>query len=446
MADLNIVVVGSGGREYELARQMAAADKVRVVYVMPGNAGTAALSKGKNIDISPTDIDGIVAFVRKNNIEAVIIGPDSALAAGLADAVRAAGCLAFGPSRKAAQLEASKAFATDFMQRHQIPQPQYWTARSQQEALDIIKDKTPDSYVLKADGLASGKGVVLPQTGDEAETTISNMFSGDGFEGAGKSGVVIQERLHGPEVSAFAVSDGSNIIMLPFAQDHKRLKNGDEGPNTGGMGAYAPVPDSIVSPGVAEKIHAIAVRTIEGMAAEGTPYQGVLYLGLMLAKERNGDPVVIEYNSRFGDPETQVVLPLLSEAGFDVADMLWQAARGDISGLHLPASLQKTALTVCLAAEDYPVNPRKGDVILGLDSSYDNAIVQLAGVKQQGDKFVTAGGRVLYITGLGATADLAAQAAYGAIGPTGIHFDGMQFRTDIGFRPETLICSLKLYM
>lgn len=432
-----VLVVGSGGREYELARQLSRAADVQRVYIAPGNAGTATLEKGENIAIEATDVEGMVAFVQKQNIPTVVIGPDAALAAGLADALRTVGVAVFGPSQAAAQLEASKSFATDFMQRHNIPQPKFWVAHDLSEALDIIKDQSPDGYVLKADGLAAGKGVVLPKTAKEAEQVLTAMFSENAYDGAGKDTVVIQERLHGPEVSAFAVSDGTNMVMLPFAQDHKRLKDNDQGPNTGGMGAYSPVPESIVSAEQTQKIRDIAERSIKAMATDGVPYQGVLYLGLMLAEERGGDPVVIEYNARFGDPETQIVLSLLSESGFDVANLLLKTARDAIENIEIPTVTGKTALTVCLAAQGYPANPRKYDIIKGMDKTYEGVIVQQAGTAVKDDQLVTAGGRVLYVTGIGDTPEEAATKAYAAIGPNGIYFDGMQYRTDIGHQAYT---------
>jgi phosphoribosylamine--glycine ligase len=432
MAEIDVLVIGSGGREYELSRQLSGSKEVHTLYVAPGNAGTALLGKAKNIPLQPDDVSGIVAFVSEHHVGAVIIGPDAAIAAGLGNALRAADVPTFGPTKEAGQLESSKAFAADFMQRHGIPHPQYWTAHTEQEALEIIKGKTPETYVLKADGLAAGKGVVLPETADEATATVAGMFSGQRFGGAGKSGVVIQERLHGPEVSAFAVSDGNNFVMLPFSQDHKRLKNNDTGAITGGVGAYSPLPASIVTPGQAQKINDIAKQTIQGMAEEGTPYQGVLYLGLMLAEEHGCDPVIIEYNARFGDPETQVVLPVLAAVGVDVTDLLLRAARGDVSGISMPGTIAKVALTVCLSATGYPENPKKGDEIHGLNATYKDVIIQQAGTAQSGDKIVTAGGRVLYVTGVGNTTDEAAAKAYNAIGESGIHFSGMQYRTDIG--------------
>jgi phosphoribosylamine---glycine ligase len=437
MAELDVLVVGNGGREHELSRQFSISPAVGKVYVSSGNAGTAMLDKTENVELNPTDIEGIVAFVEEHKLGLVVIGPEAPLIAGLSDTLRAKGITVFGPSQKAAQLEASKAFAAEFMSRNNIPQPKLQTAHTLTEAFEIIKDRSPDSYVLKADGLAGGKGVVLPQTTEEAEKVLQDMFSGTGFDGAGKDAVVIQERLHGPEVSAFAVSDGRNFVLLPFAQDHKRLNDNDEGPNTGGMGSYAPVPLSIVSPDQAAKIREIAERSIQGMAKEGAPYQGVLYIGLMLAQERNGDPAVIEYNVRFGDPETEILLPVLSESGVDVASLLLQAAQGDVSSVSLPTVFNKAALTVCLAAEGYPVNPRKGDAIQGLDAEYEGVVVHHAGTKQNDGAVITSGGRVLYVTGFGDTIDEAAAHAYAAIGPEGVHFDGMHYRTDIGHQART---------
>jgi phosphoribosylamine--glycine ligase len=432
----SVLVVGSGGREYELARQLSWAADIERVYVLPGNAGTALLTSTENIDLSPTDVPAIVSFVREHAITTVLIGPEAPLIAGLSDALRAEGVYVFGASRAAAMLEASKAFAADFMKRQGIPQPQYWIARSLDQALDVIRDRDPATYVLKADGLAAGKGVVLPRTMQEAKEALTRMFSGEGFDAAGKDGVVIQERLHGPEVSAFAVSDGVNFILLPFAQDHKRLFDNDEGPNTGGMGAYTPLPSNLVSQDQAARIHSIAAQSIAGMASEDTPYQGVLYIGLMLAEERNNTPVVIEYNARFGDPEAEVLLPALSESDIDVAHLLLQTAQGNLPSVS--PSLSGSVLTVCLAASGYPDSPRKGDTIHGLEKSYENVIIHHAGTKKTDDgSVVTNGGRVLYITGIGANPDEAAAHAYAAIGKNAINFEGMQYRHDIGYQVRT---------
>jgi phosphoribosylamine--glycine ligase len=395
-----VLVVGSGGREYEITRQLAWTADIQKVYAIPGNAGTELLATVENIDLLPTDVPAITAFVRERKVSLVVIGP------------------------------------ADFMKRHGVPQPRYWVVRSFEEALEVIKDKSPDAYVIKADGLAAGKGVVLPETVSEAEETLRLMFSGEGFDQAGTEGVVIQERLHGPEVSAFAISNGTDVFLLPFAQDHKRLLDGDQGPNTGGMGAYTPLPSTLISEEQATQIRLIANQTIRGMASEDNPYQGVLYIGLMLAKERNNMPVVIEYNARFGDPEAEVLLPALSESDIDVAHLLMSVANGEMPDIKTSSSV--AALTVCLAAAGYPEAPRKGDVIVGLDKTYENVIIHHAGTKSVDDNtVVTNGGRVLYVTGFGANVDEAAAHAYAAIGEEGVHFEGMQYRTDIGHQART---------
>lgn len=434
MGELDVLIVGSGGREYELARQLGLSPKVGKVYAAPGNSGTAALPKTENADVGPTDTDKVVAFVQEKNIGLTVLGPDAAVAAGLGNVLRKAGATVFGPTREAGRLEASKSFAAAFMGRHGIPHPASWVAHSLQEALDLVKDRAPNEYVIKADGLASGRGVVLPHTLDEADEILREMFSGAKFGGAGKDMVVIQERLHGPELSAFAVSDGKNIVLLPLVQDHKRLKDNDQGPNTGGMGVYGPVSEAIVSPEQTAKIREIAVRTIAKMAEEGVPYEGVLYMGLMLAKEHGGNPMVIEYNARFGDPETQVLLPMLNEAGVDVADMLLQAARGDVSKVIVPDKPPKAALTVALAAAGYPDNPLKGAEIFGLDRQYEGVIVQYAGARHKDGKWTVNVGREIFVTGIGDDVGEAANRAYAAIGEQGIHFQGMQYRTDIGWQ------------
>jgi phosphoribosylamine--glycine ligase len=438
MEEFDVLVIGGGGREYEIARQMTLSPKVRKVYVAPGNDGTAALPKTQNVPIGPTRIEDLVQFVEMNAIGLTVIGPDAAVAAGVGNALRDAGKLVFGPTNEAGRLESSKGFATDFMVRYDIPHPQSQRVHSLDEALAVIADKTPETYVLKADGLAAGKGVVLPQSADEAHEVLREMFSGESFDGAGKGGVVIQERLHGPELSAFAITDGKDFVLLPLSQDHKRLQNEDKGPNTGGMGAYAPVPKKVAGSGQLKKINEIARQTIENIGKEGTPYQGVLYIGLMLAEERGGDPVVIEYNARFGDPEAEILLPILSQSGVDVAEMLYHVASGQLSQVAIPEELPVCALTVALAASGYPQQePRKGDEILGLEAQYPNVVVQHAGTKQENNKWLTNGGRVLFVTGFGGSIDEAAQSAYAAIGEQGIHFADMQFRTDIGYQARS---------
>jgi phosphoribosylamine---glycine ligase len=437
---MDVLVIGSGGREYELGRQLALSPNVNKVYFAPGNGGTEAMEKGENVALAPDDGHGLAVFARAKKISLAVLGMDIAVAKGVGDVLRRSDIVVFGPSREAGQLEWSKAFAAQFMNFHNIPQPVSQVVRSFEDSLEALKGRPPQSYVLKADGLAAGKGVVLPTTEEEAKDTLMHMFDGTQFDGAGKSGVVIQERLHGQEISAFAISDGKDFVLLPLTQDYKRIGDNDEGPNTGGMGSYAPVPSTIVSDEQLAKIRSIAEQTIKGMAAEGTPYQGVLYMGLMLAEEHAGDPLVIEYNARFGDPEAEILLPSLSESGVDVADMLLQTAQGNLSKVSMPEKLNTAVLTVALASAGYPQNPRKGDEIFGLDKQYNNVIIQHAGTKREGDTWLTAGGRVLYVTGFGKTVDEAAAHAYAAIGDQGIHFNGMQYRKDIGHqaRPKKL--------
>lgn len=430
MGNINAAVVGSGGREFELGRQLGFSDEVQSVYFLDGNAGTEDLPKGENIAIKHTSVDEVVRFADEEQLGLTIIGPEAPLVAGVADRLREKGLVVFGPNAEPAKLEASKAYATRFMEENNIPHPPAVVTHNFEDATRIVRSRQADEYVIKADGLAGGKGVVLPESYEDAEQILRKMFLKGGFDGAGKEAVLIQERFHGPEVSAFVVSDGTRFVVLPLAQDHKRLLNDDKGPNTGGMGAFSPLSAEIVSADQEQKINEIAERSIAGMSRRGTPYQGVLYVGLMLAEELGGDPVVIEYNARFGDPETQVVLPLLSEAGVDVYDMLRSSAEGNLSNITIPKQLGNSALTVCLAAKGYPDSPEKGQDMYGLGEQYEGVILHHAGTKKEGEAIKTSGGRVLYVTGVGETVDAAAQYAYNAIGRVG--FSGMQYRTDIG--------------
>lgn len=430
----SVLLIGGGGREHALAMEMSTSPTLQRIYCAPGNAGTALVAKTENLPFGVDDSELIVDFALKHrNGLTVMIGPEAPLVSGLADKLRAEAINVFGPNAAAAKLEGSKAFASDFMSKYDIPQPKSHTVRTIGEAQQAIAGRTPQSFVLKADGLAGGKGVVLPTSSEQVDITLRTMLSGKGFESAGKNGVVIQERLSGPEVSVFVISDGQRHSVLPFfAQDHKRRDDGDLGPNTGGMGAYTPVPTKMISKTQLAKIQDIASRTITGMAKQGTPYQGVLYIGLMLAAERSGDPIVIEYNVRFGDPEAQVVLPALSAAGVDVYQMLRDTASGNVPTLEAQVKPDKAALSVCLAAAGYPEKPIKGEIIYGLKQSYPNVTIHHGGTKLVDKDTVTSGGRVLYVTGQGKTVDAAAAAAYAAIGAQGIHFSGMHYRTDIG--------------
>lgn len=433
MANHNALVVGNGGREHELARQLHMSGYSKIYWTQP-NAGAEDLGRIAPVDLKPTDVNGITEFARQERPKLTVIGPEAPLAQGLADRLRADRLNVFGPSAEAAQLETSKIFATEFMQRHGIPMPPSWIVREREMGMKVVRNLGAEKSVIKADGLAAGKGVVLPKDEQEAEMALYDMLVNGGYDGAGLNGVVVQERYTGSELSVMVVSDGRKFQVLPTAQDHKRLLDADEGPNTGGMGAYAPVPSTIVGFGEEEQIYDIAQITIEQMAYEGRPFQGCLYLGLMLAEERSGKPVVIEYNARFGDPETEVILPILEHGGVDVAGMLQAAAEGRARDYRWDRELGGAALSVCLAAEGYPANPRRSDVINGLGNFYQNVIIHHAGTTRKDKNIETSGGRVLYVTGYGEEIDSAASAAYGAIGAHGVNFTGMQYRQDIGYQ------------
>jgi phosphoribosylamine--glycine ligase len=422
MTNRSALIIGNGGREHAFAKTLGSDV---TVYVSPGNAGTALMSNVTNLEL-----DNPVAFVKEHTIDLTIIGPEAPLVAGLSDEFRAAGLNIVGPSQFAAQLESSKSFACDFMERQGIAYPKSTLVHSLEEFAAITSDAT--TIVIKADGLAGGKGVVLPESNAVAAATLDAMFDG-AYDGAGRNGVLIQERLTGPEVSAFALTDGTDFVLLPFAQDHKRLMDADKGPNTGGMGAYAPVPESIVSPDQTDKIRNIAKKTVEGMKAEGHPYRGIMYIGVMLAEQRGGDPVVIEYNARFGDPEAEVVLTLLAESGVDVYELLKSTDNKLQGSLLDELNVNQSALTICFASAGYPESSRKGDEIKGLDSEFPEGVfVHHAATALKDSKIVTNGGRVLYVTAVADTIDQAATNAYSVIGEDGVHFDGMQYRTDIG--------------
>ncbi len=423
-------IAGAGGREHALGVALAASTEVSKVYFAPGNGGTAAV--GTNLDIPQTEVANWAAT---HNIDLVVVGPEAPLVAGLADELRAKGLKVCGASKAAAQLEGSKTFAYEFMQANDISQPPSQVVTNEEEGLAATMAMGgPEDVVIKADGLAGGKGVFLPDSDDEVKQALGRIFAGE-VDGSGAK-VVIQQRFHGPEASVFVLSDGQEHYIIPVAaQDHKRLLDGDKGPNTGGMGAYAPVPKSILGEDQWQKVRDITGKTVQGMEAQNTPYQGILYIGLMFAEELNGDPIVIEYNVRFGDPEAQVLLPLLTRAGVDMYKLLAATAEpGALKGVSLPETLNEAALVVVLAAQGYPESPRKGETITGLNKAYKNVQVYHFATKKEGEKILTAGGRVLNITGFGPDIVTAARAAYAAIGSESIHFDGMQYRKDIGYQ------------
>jgi phosphoribosylamine--glycine ligase len=422
---MNVLVIGSGGREHALAWKIARSPRVGKVFVAPGNAGTALEPELTNVAI--TDITELVAFARAGQIALTVVGPEAPLAAGVVDAFRAAGLCIFGPTRAAAQLESSKDFAKAFMVRHGIPTAAYRTFTEARAAHAYVTEQGAP-IVVKADGLAAGKGVVVAETTAEAHAAVDAMLAGSGLgihsNGAGAR-VVIEEHLAGEEASFIVMADGSNVLPLASSQDHKRLLDDDRGPNTGGMGAYSPAP--VVTPAVHARImREIILPAVQGMAAEGIPYTGFLYAGVMI--DAAGNPRTLEFNCRLGDPETQ---PILMRLKSDFVDLLEHATSGALDRAE-PEWDRRSALGVVLAAAGYPDNPRKGDPISGLNAVSEECKVFHAGTLLADGKAVTAGGRVLCVTALGETVRQAQRAAYAAI--DAIHFDGMQYRKDIGNR------------
>jgi phosphoribosylamine--glycine ligase len=422
---MNLLVIGGGGREHALAWKLAQSPRVATVYVAPGNAGTAAEPALENVAL--TVIPDLVAFVRERQIALTVVGPEAPLAAGVVDAFRAAGLRIFGPTREAAQLESSKDFAKAFMARHGIPTAAYRTFTDAGEAHAYVAARGAP-IVIKADGLASGKGVVVASTVNEAHAAIDSMLVGNAMGAAGAR-VVVEDFLAGEEASFIVMVDGRNVLPLASSQDHKRLQDGDRGPNTGGMGAYSPAP--VVTPALHARImREVIVPTVNGMAADGIPYTGFLYAGVMI--DESGTPRVLEFNCRMGDPETQ---PIMARLRSDLVDLVDHAVNGTLDRAEAEWD-RRAALGVVLAAHGYPERPRAGDVIAGLDrvtdAAHPDCKVFHAGTAEAGGKVVVSGGRVLCVTALGDSVKQAQRAAYAAIAE--IRFDGMQYRSDIGFR------------
>jgi len=418
---MKILVIGGGGREHALAWKLARSPKTTRVYVAPGNAGTALDPDMQNVPI--TSIPELVQFALDEQIGLTVVGPEAPLSEGVVNAFKAAGLKIFGPSRAAAQLESSKDFAKAFMQRHGIPTAAYATFTDAAAAHDHVRQQGAP-IVIKADGLAAGKGVVVAMNEDVAHAAIDMMLA-DNKLGAAGARVVIEEFLQGEEASFIAMVDGEHILALATSQDHKRLLDGDLGPNTGGMGAYSPAP--VVTP----EIHAKAMReiirpTVRGMAKEGNSYTGFLYAGLMI--DSNGKPKTLEFNCRLGDPETQ---PIMLRLKSDLVVLLEHAVNGTLDQVEAEWD-RRTALGIVLAAANYPETPRKGDVISGLPKQLQDAHVFHAGTALQDGKVVTSGGRVLCVTALGDTVRQAQSRAYEIA--DGIAFDGRQMRRDIGHR------------
>ncbi len=418
---MKTLVIGSGGREHALAWKLAQSPGMRRVHVAPGNGGTG---RDRHLRNSPlAGHEELIAFAKAEQVDFTVVGPEAPLAAGIVDAFRAAGLRIFGPTRAAAQLESSKDFAKAFMARHGIPTAAYRTFEDARAAHDYVRERGAP-IVVKADGLAAGKGVVVAQTADEAHAAIDAMLGGE-MVGAAGARVVIEEFLPGEEASFIVLCDGTHVAALASSQDHKRLLDGDQGPNTGGMGAYSPAP--VVTP----EVHARVMReiidpTIAGLAAEGIRYTGFLYAGLMIGAD--GQPRVLEFNCRLGDPETQ---PILMRMKSDLAAVLDAAIDGRLDQIEI-AWDRRAALGVVVAAQDYPDRPRRGDAIEALPANTDDCMVFHAGTQQVGDQLVTSGGRVLCVTALGETLRLARRRAYEAV--SAVRFAGMQYRSDIGNR------------
>ena len=426
---MKVLVIGSGGREHALAWKLAQSPKVQSVHVAPGNGGTALSEHLHNLAI--TDVKALADFAQAEKITLTVVGPEGPLAAGVVDEFRSRGLRIFGPTQAAAQLESSKAFAKDFMKRHAIPTAAYDTF-SDIAAAHAYVDKVGAPIVIKADGLAAGKGVVVAMSLAEAHEAVDWMLGGDAKDNklgvqhnVGGARVVIEEFLQGEEASFIVLCDGKNVLPLATSQDHKRLQDDDQGPNTGGMGAYSPAP--VVTPNVhARAMQDIILPTIEGMARDGIPFTGFLYAGLMI--DEHGVPKTLEFNTRMGDPETQ---PIMMRLKTDLFDVFMAATDGTLDEVELQWD-RRVALGVVMAAAGYPLHPRKGDAITGLPGDAADAMVFHAGTATQGDGVVVSGGRVLCVTALGDSTKIAQQRAYELLQP--IRFDGAQFRRDIGHR------------
>jgi phosphoribosylamine--glycine ligase len=421
---MNILIIGNGGREHALAWKAAQSPLADKVYVAPGNAGTALEPGLTNVEISATDIPALLAFAQSNDIGLTIVGPEAPLVIGVVDAFQAAGLKIFGPSQAAAQLEGSKAFTKDFLARHNIPSAEYQNFTEVEPALAYVRSKGAP-IVIKADGLAAGKGVIVAMTLQEAEDAVQDMLAGNAFGDAGHR-IVVEEFLDGEEASFIVMVDGENVVPMATSQDHKRVGDGDTGPNTGGMGAYSPAPV------VTDEIHQRAMDqviwpTVRGMAAEGNTYVGFLYAGLMISAD--GQPKVIEFNCRFGDPETQ---PIMLRLRSDLVELCLAGAEGKLDEKTSEWD-ERPALGVVLAAGGYPGDYNNGEVIQGLpqQESADGKVFH-AGTRMQGNDVVTSGGRVLCVTALGETVAQAQQRAYQLA--DGIQWPGSFCRKDIGYR------------
>ncbi len=426
MANMKVLIIGSGGREHALAYRALQSAQVDKVYVAPGNAGTALEDGMENVAIGVNDFDAQIAFVKENGIDLTIIGPEDPLVKGVVDRFTEAGLTCFGPSMAAAQLEGSKSYTKRFLQKYDIPTAAYEVFDAVDAAVAHLETQQ-FPIVIKADGLAAGKGVVIAESLDEAKATVADMLSGNVLGGAGST-VVIEDFLQGEEASFIVIADGTNVIPFASSQDHKAAYDGDEGPNTGGMGAYSPAP--VVTPAVHDRIMEEVINpTIKGMAAEGAPYTGFLYAGLMI--DKSGAPKVIEFNCRHGDPETQ---PIMSRMTSDLPALCLAAINGELAGREITFD-ERTALTVVVASGGYPGSYETGKSISGLAQADAQAGVKVfhagTGLNDSGD-VLTAGGRVLGVTGMGNSVTEAQSVAYAATDAIG--FAGKFMRSDIGYR------------
>ena len=421
---MKVLIVGGGGREHALAWKAAQSNNINRVYVAPGNAGTAHESKVTNVPVPAEDIPALVGFAKGEKIDLTIIGPELPLVAGIVDAFQENGLRCFGPGKDAAILEGSKSFTKSFLKRHKIPSASYEVFTEVRPAIDYIHS-AGCPLVIKADGLAAGKGVIIARSQQEAIATVNDMLAGNKFGDAGHR-IVIEEFLQGEEASFIVMSDGENILPLASSQDHKARDDGDKGPNTGGMGAYSPAP--VITREIHDRImNDVIVPTVQGMAAEGRKYTGFLYAGVMIAQD--GTPNVLEFNCRFGDPETQ---PILLRLKSDLVELCDAAIDGKLESKQAIWD-ERAALGVVLASRGYPESASKGDVISGLDSVFPEHVkVFHAGTRQENNEVVTAAGRVLCVTALGKNVTEAQRSAYTAISM--INWDGMYYRTDIGHR------------
>ncbi|MBD3791974.1 MAG: phosphoribosylamine--glycine ligase [Campylobacterales bacterium] len=420
---MDVLIIGSGGREYSIGLALRKDQNVEKIYFAPGNGATDEL--GENLAVS--DFDALADFVEEHGVGLTIVGPEAPLVEGIVDVFKARNLTIFGPTAKAAQLEGSKIFMKNFLARHGVPTAKYIETSSLQEAYDFINTmKAP--IVVKADGLCGGKGVIIAQSHDEAKRAAGEMLSGNSFGDAGTS-IVVEEFLDGYELSVFAICDGKDYVVLPAAQDHKRLLNNDQGPNTGGMGAYAPTP--LVNDDIYAKLDERVIKpTLKGMQEEGMPFTGVLFIGVMVV---NGDPIILEYNVRFGDPECEELMPLLKSPA---SELFYKAATGDLANAKIEFH-DKYAVGVVMASKDYPYKSSEPAEII-IDDIYheelnENAHISFAGVSRGEDgKLYATGGRVLVCVGIGESIKEAQQRAYMLVGQ--VHFAGKQCRTDIAYQ------------